>query len=227
MALTVQSTNLGPDPQHVEEARAWLEQSLDDLRSRLLDRLNDLEHRHRVTALLIDELRREALEETEVTLSSGLKASYYIDAKRTILTPIGALATGLLVAYHARQLGATAVGGLTIGADPVACGALAPGDRLKAFLVRKHQKEHGLQKWIEGPVLAPGERCLIVDDVVTTGGSVIDAINRVHEEGLVVVGVVSVLDRLAGGRERIEAAAPAPYIPLTTIDDVYPERPDR
>ena len=80
---------------------------------------------------------------------------------------------------------------------------------------------------MEGPPLDPGERCLIVEDVVTTGGSTVKAIERVREEGFEVVGVVSVLDRLAGGGEAIEAAAGAPYVALTTIDDLYPDRPDR
>jgi orotate phosphoribosyltransferase len=115
-----------------------------------------------------------------------------------------------------------------MGADPVACSALAAGADVKAFFVRKDRKQHGLQRWIEGPELQPGERCLIVEDVVTTGGSTVQAIERVLEEGFEVAGVVSVLDRLAGGGEAIGAAASgAPYTPLTTIDDVYPDRPDR
>jgi orotate phosphoribosyltransferase len=94
--------------------------------------------------------------------------------------------------------------------------------------VRKERKRHGLQRWVEGPMLEPGERCLIVEDVVTTGGSTVQAIERVREEGFEVAAVTSVLDRLAGGAEAIEAAANgAAYRPLTTIDDVYPDRPDR
>ena len=130
-----------------------------------------------------------------------------------------------LAAAEAGGVGAGAVGGLTMGADPVACAALAGGARVDAFFVRKDRKAHGLQRWIEGPPLAAGERCLIVEDVVTTGGSTVTAIERVKEEGLGVVGVMSVLDRLAGGREAIESAAGAPYTALATIDDVYPERP--
>jgi orotate phosphoribosyltransferase len=176
---------------------------------------------------LIAELRRHALVIGEVTLTSGRKAQYYVDAKRAILRPEGFRALGELVAAEAERVRATAVGGMTMGADPVACAALAAGAPVKAFFVRKERKQHGLQRWIEGPQLEAGERCLIVEDVVTTGGSTLKAIERVREEGLEVAGVVSVLDRLAGGAEAIRAAANgAPYAPLTTIDDVYPERPE-
>jgi orotate phosphoribosyltransferase len=179
-------------------------------------------------ARLIAELREHALVIGEVTLTSGRTARYYVDAKRAILLPSGFRALGGLVAAEAERIGATAVGGMTMGADPVACAALAAGAPVKAFFVRKDRKEHGLQRWIEGPELDPGERCLVVEDVVTTGGSTVKAIERVREDGLEVGGVVSVLDRLAGGAEAIAAASDgAPYTPLTTIDDVYPERPDR
>ena len=175
---------------------------------------------------LLGELREHALVIGKVTLSSGLEAEYYVDAKRAILRPAGFAAVASLVAEEAERLGATAVGGLTMGADPVACAALAGGARASAFFVRKDRKAHGLQRWIEGPALGDGDRCLIVEDVVTTGGSTVTAIERVREEGLKVIGVLSVVDRLAGGREAIEAVA-APYTALTTIDDVYPDRPDR
>ncbi len=177
---------------------------------------------------LITELREHALVIGEVTLTSGRKAQYYVDAKRAILLPDGFRALGELVAAEAERVGATAVGGMTMGADPVACAALAAGAPVKAFFVRKDRKQHGLQRWIEGPELEPGERCLVVEDVVTTGGSTVSAIERVREEGFEVAGVVSVLDRLAGGAEAISAASDgAPYAALTTIDDVYPDRPDR
>ena len=173
---------------------------------------------------LIAELREHALVIGKVTLSSGLEADYYVDAKRATLRPAGFKAMGELVAAEVERLGATAVGGLTMGADPVACAALAAGADVKAFFVRKERKQHGLQRWVEGPTLDAGDRCLIVEDVVTTGGSTLQAIERVQEEGLQIVGVVSVLDRLAGGGEKIEAAAAAPYIALATIDDIHPER---
>src|SRR5215211_2777681 len=146
---------------------------------------------------LIDELRAHALVIGEVVLTSGATAQYYVDAKRAILRPAGFGALAELVAERARAWDATAVGGLTMGADAPACAALAGGADVKAFFVRKEVKQHGLQRRIEGPLLSPAERCLIVEDVVT-----------------------------AGGGEAIRAAAGgAPYEPLATIDDVYPDRP--
>ena len=177
---------------------------------------------------LVGELREHALVVGRVTLTSGADADYYVDAKRAILRPVGFAALGELVAAEARRVGATAVGGMTMGADPVACAALAAGGALKAFFVRKERKAHGLQRSIEGPPLDRGERCLVVEDVVTTGGSTVAAIERVLEQGLELAGVLSVLDRLAGGDDAIRRASRgAPYVALTTIDEVYPERPDR
>jgi orotate phosphoribosyltransferase len=180
-------------------------------------------------ARLLEDLREHALVIGEVTLTSGRTASYYVDAKRAILLSGTFAALGTLLADAARSCRATAIGGVPVSAIPVACAALAAGFPERGLIVRKERKEHGLQRWIEGPEPVPGERCLIVEDVVTTGGSTIEAIERVRSEGVVVAGVVSVLDRLAGGGEAIQAAlgADAPYIALSTIDDVYPERPDR
>ena len=177
---------------------------------------------------LIEELRRHALVIGEVTLTSGATAQYYVDAKRAILRPAGFSALAELVAGYARAWEATAVGGLTLGADAPACAALAGGADVKAFFVRKEAKGHGLQRRIEGPVLDPGERCLIVEDVVTSGGSTVRAIEAVRGEGHEIAGVVAILDRLAGGADAIRHAADgAPYEALATIDDLYPERPDR
>jgi orotate phosphoribosyltransferase len=179
---------------------------------------------------LVELLREHALVIGEVTLTSGRTAQYYVDAKRAILLPEVFTALGLLVAEQARACGANAVGGVPVSAIPVACAALAaPDPAARVFIVRKERKDHGLQRWIEGPLLDPGERCLIVEDVVTTGGSTIEAVRRVRDEGLTVAGVVSVLDRLAGGGEAIQDAlgADAPYTALSTIDEIYPDRPDR
>ena len=179
-------------------------------------------------ARLIEELREHALVIGEVTLSSGATASYYVDAKRALLRPPAFRAVGELVAAWAAELGASAVGGMTMGADPIACAALAApgGDGLSAFFVRKERKEHGLQRWIEGPELEPGTPCLVVEDVVTTGGSTVQALERLNEEGLDIRGALCVVDRLAGGREAIEAAGGTPFRALVTIDELYPERAD-
>src|SRR3954469_24092595 len=132
---------------------------------------------------LVAELRQHALVVGEVTLTSGAKAQYLVDAKRAILRPEGFSALGELVADRARALGATAVGGLTMGADPIACAALAGGADGKGFFGRKEAKPHGLSRRIEGPDLDGDDRCLIVEDVVTTGGSTIKAIDAVRAEG--------------------------------------------
>jgi orotate phosphoribosyltransferase len=176
---------------------------------------------------LIDALREHALVIGEVTLTSGAVAQYYVDAKRAILLPEGFAALGELVAALAAEVGATAVGGLTMGADPVAWGPRAGGADVKAFFVRKEGKSHGLQRRIEGPLLEAGDRCLVVEDVSTTGGSALTAVEALREAGHEVVGVATVLDRLAGARERIEAQAGVPFHAFTTIDDVHPQRPDR
>jgi len=177
---------------------------------------------------LLAELRERSLILGEVTLASGAKAQYYVDARRALMGPRGFRAAGELIAATAVELGAEAVGGPATAAIPPACAAIAvpAGAGLLAFFVRGSRKEHGLQRWVEGPV-EPGMRCLVVEDTVTTGGSTATAIERIREEGLEVVGVVAVVDRLAGGAERIEAAAEAPYRALVTIDELYPERPDR
>ena len=176
---------------------------------------------------LLAELRAHALVIGEVVLTSGQTAQYLVDAKRAILRPAGFRALAELVAEQARAWNATAVGGMTMGADPIACAALAGGAEVKAFFVRKEAKGHGLSRRIEGPLLAPDERCMLVEDVVTTGGSTVRALEALRDEGHEVCGVLAICDRLAGGAEAIEQAAGAPFVALTTIDEVYPDRPDR
>ena len=176
---------------------------------------------------VVAELRAHALLIGEVVLTSGRTAQYLVDARRALLRPAGFRALAELVAAQARAWEATAVGGMTMGADPIACAALAGGAEVKAFFVRKEVKRHGLSRQIEGPELEPGERCMLVEDVVTTGGSTIRALEALRSEGHDVCGVLAVCDRLAGGGRAIEEAANAPFLALTTIDDVYPERPDR
>jgi len=178
---------------------------------------------------LLAELREHALVIGDVTLSSGKKASYYVDARRALLRPAAFRAAGELIAATAAEVGAQAVGGPATAAIPLACAAIAApaGDDLVGFFVRGERKEHGLQRWVEGPV-SSGARCLVVEDTVTTGGSTVKAIQRMREEGLEIVGALCVVDRLAGGAEAIAAAADGtPYRALVSIDELYPERPDR
>lgn len=177
---------------------------------------------------LLAELREHSLVIGEVTLASGATAQYYVDARRALLRPAGFLAAGELIAAAAAEVGATAVGGPATAAIPPSCAALAvpAGKDLLGFFVRGERKQHGLQRWVEGAA-EPGARVLVVEDTVTTGGSTAEAIGRIVEQGLEVVGVTAVVDRLAGGAERIEATAGAPYRALITIDEIYPERPDR
>jgi orotate phosphoribosyltransferase len=184
----------------------------------------DLESARRA---LLGELQEHSLMLGEVTLSSGATAQYYVDARRTLLRPIGFRAAGELIAAAAVGVGATAVGGPVTAAIPLACAAIAvpTGEGLVGFFVRKERKQHGLQRWVEGPV-EPGARCLVVEDTVTSGSSTVAAIERIRDEGLEIASVLAVVDRLAGGAEAIEAAAAAPFRALVTIDEIYPERPD-
>lgn len=181
--------------------------------------------------MLLKSLREDALVIGEVTLSSGRIAQYYVDVRRTLLLPGPFRAAGALVAEEAGRLGASVVGGPVMGAVPIACAAIGagPGEDLKAFFVRGDRKEHGLQRWVEGPEVRPGERALVVEDTVTTGGSLIDAIERLKAEEIELVGALAIVDRLAGGASAIDRALGkrVPYRALFTIDDVYPERPDR
>lgn len=178
-------------------------------------------------ASLIGELREHALIKGEIVLTSGLTSQYYLDVKRAILLPAGFRALATLVARQADEWGATAVGGMTMGADPIACAALAGGAQVKAFFVRKEIKPHGLSRRIEGPPLGSDDRCMLVEDAVTTGGSTLRALQALREEGRQVCGVLAVCDRLAGGAQAIEQTAEAPFLALTTIDDIFPDRPDR
>lgn len=181
--------------------------------------------------MLLEGLKRHALKKQPVTLSNGTSSSYYVDVKQAMLLAPLARHVGKQIAAIAEEVQASAVGGMIVGAIPIACAALIaqPDEKLAVFIVRKDRKPHGLQRWIEAPdeFLRPGARCLVVDDVVTTGSSTVQAIERVQEADLTVAGVVSIVDRLAGGGERIEAAASAPYRALVTIDELYPDRPDR
>jgi orotate phosphoribosyltransferase len=177
---------------------------------------------------LLAELREHSLVIGEVTLSSGATAQYYVDARRALMRPAGFLAAGELIAAAAAEVGATAVGGPATAAIPPACAALAvpAGRDLVGFFVRGERKQYGMQRWVEGSV-EEGARCLVIEDTVTTGGSTIEALERIREQNLEIAGALVVVDRLAGGVEAIAAAAGVPCRTLVTIDEIYPDRPDR
>ena len=178
-----------------------------------------------VRGALLQQIKDKAVVHGKVTLSSGLEADYYVDLRRVTLDGEAAPLVGQVLLDLTAGLDFDAVGGLTMGADPLACAALAGGADVKAFFVRKETKAHGLQRRIEGPDLDAGDRCLIVEDVVTTGGSTVQAIEAVRGEGHDVCGVITVLDRLAGGSQAMAlASGDAPYPPLTPIDDVTTSR---
>jgi orotate phosphoribosyltransferase len=160
------------------------------------------------TAALIQQIKSLAVVHGEVTLSSGRKADFYIDMRRVTLDGAAAPIVGRVMRDLVADWDFEAVGGLTLGADPVAASMLhaaaAVGDRLDAFVVRKSEKAHGLQRRIEGTPVE-GRRVLAVEDTNTTGGSVLTAVSALREAGAEVVGVAVIVDRNTGAKERIEA----------------------
>ena len=173
---------------------------------------------------LIDLIERQALQRGSFTLASGRTASFYLDAKQVVLDAHGAMLVGRAILLRLQALGELpeAIGGMSIGADPITAAAVTmagvAGLPLKGFMVRKEPKGHGLQRFVEGPVAA-GQRVVIVEDVTTTGGSSLLAIDRATEFGLRVERVVTVIDRLAGAAEAF-AARGIPLEPLVTIRDL-------
>lgn len=171
---------------------------------------------------LIELIRSEAIEFGEFTLASGQKSPYYIDCRRVTLCSAGAslIAAGILKLLDQEPF--DAIGGLTLGADPIVGAVLRAaadcGRDLRGFLVRKEAKGHGTGKRIEGPLRA-GDRVVIVEDVTTTGGSALQAIEAVESAGACVVRIVAVLDRLAGARDAF-AAKRVPFSTLLTIRDL-------
>ena len=155
-----------------------------------------------------------------VTLSSGREADYYVDLRRITLDADAAPLVGRVMLEATTGMDFDAVGGLTLGADPVAAAMLhaaaASGRRLDAFVVRKEGKAHGLQRRIEGPDVA-GRRVLAVEDTSTTGGSVLTAVEALREAGAEVVGVAVIVER--GAAEAI-AEAGLPYRTAYSLDDL-------
>lgn len=145
----------------------------------------------------------------DFTLSSGKKSDFYIDCRLVTLSARGLLLTSRMMLDLIRPMKPRAVGGLTLGADPIAAGIAIESARenapIDAFIVRKEAKAHGAKKSIEGPELPKGSKVVVVDDVVTTGGSTITAVERLREEAQVeVLCAVALVDREEGGREALE-----------------------
>ncbi len=155
---------------------------------------------------LLDQITAKAVVYGKVTLSSGKEADYYVDLRRITLDGQAAPHVGTVLLDLTKDWEYDAVGGLTLGADPVAQAMLhaaaAQGRVLDAFVVRKAEKAHGMQRLIEGPDVK-GRRVLAVDDTSTTGGSVLTAVEALREAGAEVVGVAVIVDRDTGARERI------------------------
>jgi orotate phosphoribosyltransferase len=168
-------------------------------------------------------LKAESLMFGDFTLASGKKSTFYFDSKRTTLLPDGAwlAAREVLRIVRAEKIEASAIGGLTLGADPIVCPVAAlshvEGPALRAFIVRKETKEHGTGRRIEGQ-LAPNSRVIIVDDVVTTAGSTLKAIEAAEEAGHTVVAVICLVDREEGGAAKL---ARYPFFPIFRRSDIF------
>lgn len=182
------------------------------------------EHRGRLLELLREKSLKLAPPGKPFTLASGKTSNHYIDGKKTTCDPEGLYRLSRLLLDICAESGAEIIGGPTMGADPIAGGvsalSFALGHPVPMFLVRKEAKRHGTQSRIEG-VDVNGRRAIIVEDVITTGGSVLTAIESVREAGSEVLRVVSVVDREQGGRVAFREAGLA-YEPLFSIQEILP-----
>jgi orotate phosphoribosyltransferase len=173
---------------------------------------------------LRDIIRHKSLRIGDFTLTSGKKSSYYLDCRMTTLDARGAMLIGRLILERIRthKIEADAIGGLTLGADPIATAVAVvsaiEGQPLPAFIVRKETKSHGTQRSIEGWNGKPGSRVIVVDDVCTTGGSILTAAERAEEAGYRVVAAFCVVDREEGGTELI--AKRYPFYSLFTAKEL-------
>jgi orotate phosphoribosyltransferase len=159
---------------------------------------------------LLKLLKNLSYEEGDFLLASGKRSTFYIDCKETTLNPEGMYLVGHLMLQRVMKMPSVeAVGGVSIGGDPLVCSTViasyALRDPIFGFLIRKEPKGHGKNRWVEGGKnLRQGMKVVILEDVVTTGGSSLKAIEVTEKEGLKVVGVIALLDRLEGGRQAIE-----------------------
>ena len=173
---------------------------------------------------LAEIIRTNSLRRGEFVLSSGKKASYYLDCRMTTLHPRGALLIARLILQKMRQLQihVDAIGGLTLGADPIVAAVAVVSEQdgapLRAFIVRKEAKAHGMQRFIEGWDGLPGSRVVIVDDVCTTGDSILKACEKAEEAGYDIAATFCVVDRQEGGTELV--ASRYPFYPLFTAKEL-------
>jgi len=176
------------------------------------------EHRDR----LLELIRREAIRFGQIRLSKAGQSDYYIDCRLVTTHPEGAFLVAEIILDMLADEHVDAVGGPTLGADPIVgaiCYASHRRNRpIPGFIVRKEAKKHGLQKMIEGH-LKPGDRVVVVEDVLTSGGSVLEAIGHIEEAGAKVVRVIGIVDRLQGAREAIEGRGYR-FTPIFTRDDL-------
>lgn len=168
---------------------------------------------------LKNQIIKKAVVHGKVILSSGAEADYYVDLRRITLDHKAAPLVGKVMLKLTKDIKYDAVGGLTLGADPVATAmmhvAAKKGRKLNSFVVRKEEKAHGLQRRIEGPDVA-GKRVLAVEDTSTTGGSVLTAVKALEEAGAIIVGVAVIVER--GAKEAIEAAGYKYYAAYSLAD---------
>lgn len=166
-------------------------------------------------------IQEKAVTRGERTLASGKKSGVYIDGKQVTLDPHGILLAGKVILNEVKTLQAHAIGGPTLGADPIAAAVSLlsgqTGHPLKAFIVRKEAKQHGMQKMIEGPAIQAGDHVVMVEDVITTGGSVLKAIQEVESLKAKVVKVVCLVDRAEGAEKVLEKYN---YSPLFSLQEI-------
>lgn len=169
---------------------------------------------------LFELIQSKAIIRGERILASGKKSNYYFDGKQVTLDPQGLFLVGKVILSMLHGHHVDAIGGPTLGADPMAAAvsllSSQTGKPIKAFIVRKEAKAHGMQKMIEGPMLLEGDRAVIVEDVITTGGSVLKAIQEVEKLGVKIEKVICLVDRNEGGEDTLKAY---PYTPIFSIKD--------
>lgn len=179
--------------------------------------MNEINYRE----LLLQFIKEKAVVRGERKLASGKTSQFYIDGKLVTLSAQGIYLTAKVIYGVIHGMQADAIGGPTLGADPIAAAVALlssqSGHSLKAFIVRKEAKDHGMQRMIEGPELVEGDKVIMVEDVVTTGGSVLKAIKEVEKTKAKVVKVISLVDRNEGAAETLAAYS---YSPLFTLVDL-------